>query len=154
MKFCMDLLLFIGFPIFIIMGVVNTFINSIIYEKVQFGFFFIFTLFLVATFVKLYFLMKKNHNYEFKKNKNSMLLFFFQTLFCNIMTLLFYAAAWKGIAYNYPIPADSLNNCVNNSSPFILAFIWLIYVPGIKCRLWVIIMAYFVINIKQTDDIF
>ena len=148
MKMCMDLLLFVGFPIFIIMGIVNTFFDNIIYASIQFGFFSIFTIFLVATFVKLFFIMKRYHNYEFSKNKNSMLIFFFQTLFCNIMTLFYYVMVYFGIKYNYPIPAESLDSCNDKSYPFILATLWVVYVPGIKCRLWVIAMAYFVINIK------
>ena len=63
----------------------------------------------------------------------------------------------RGYRYNYPIPSQSFKACNDDqeiSAPYIETIIWLVYVPGIKCRLWVITTAYFVINIKNADDIF
>ena len=51
------------------------------------------------------------------------------------------------------MPEESEKSC-NSDSPYIFAMEWLFYVPGIKCRLWVMSIAYFVIHVKQTDDIF
>jgi hypothetical protein len=72
------------------------------------------------------------------------------------MTLFYYILIAYGVRYNYPVPAESLKGCEGgeNDQPYLAVVIWLIYVPGIKCKLWVSAMAYFVIHIKQTDDIF
>lgn len=143
----MDVSLFVGCPIFIIVAIVNSFFNEPIIFHVWFIILVLLTCFMIATFVKLFFLMKRCHNYEFEKNKKSMLIFFFQTLFLNLMTLVYWVMIAQGIQYNYPIPQESFDSC-KGTAPYITAIEWLIYVPGIKCRLWVITFAYFVIHVK------
>ena len=73
-----------------------------------------------------------------------------------ITSLMYYLLMARGYRYNYPVPSDSFKTCTNpdSSSPLIATMVWLVYVPGIKCRLWVITTAYFVIHIKDADDIF
>jgi hypothetical protein len=77
MKKCMDLLVFALFPIIIVVQVVNTFLNVTILFYLWFIVLSLLTFFMIGTFIRLYNLMKRFHNYEFEKNKKSMLIFFF-----------------------------------------------------------------------------
>jgi hypothetical protein len=69
------------------------------------------------------------------------------------MTLMYYVLIAEGIDFNYPIPEESMSSC-KGTDPTTWSMMWMVYVPGIKCRLWVIVVAYFVINVKPKDDIF
>ena len=98
--------------------------------------------------------MKKYHNYEFNKAKKEMLIFFSWTIFTNLMTLLLFLMILDGITFNYPIPAQSEAFCNRSNSVYVMAMEWVVFVPGVKYKLWVFGIAYFTIHIKQSDDIF
>ena len=105
---------------------------------------------MIFVFTWLYWLMNKNHKFEFETNRKPMLLFFWQMMFLLIMTLVYNLAVHDEDTpmlnkVNY---RETKEFCEGSQYSYILEF--LIYLPGNKFKLMVITVSYLFIVQKSS----